>query len=644
MASGFTITISAVDRASKVMDTITKHINAMNAPARRFKASFGRFMDAAGISRVAGAFRGFARSGLSAASSLLRIIEPMGILTGAASLAGIYKLTTSWAQFGSQLGFTAKRIGIMPDKLQALQGAAELAGSSAGSLSSGLRGLHDNMVNAIGGRNNEALLYFRQLGINIGNMRQGARSVTEILPQLADKIAALKDPTLQARVATATLGAAGEELLPFLRLGSKGIQQYQTEMRRYGVTNAAGVEAANNLRMAQTRLSWATRGLAYSVAEQAAPGLQALFSWFTDLIAKNRELIAARIGAAIQAFAQWIMGVDWKGVADDINTIFNNVQDTAKAMGGWKEVAKGVGEAIVELLIARMLLGFGMTLLKIIQVTKALKAMGLAAGAADAAAGGAAAAGAGKAASKGGLLSGIWALLKWGGRTGFKYGGYASLPFVAHEANTIGSTPLSKNDTIMRGRPLPADIAKEARAAAARYGVDPDRFLSLLRTEGGGYGNVSPAGAFGPGQLMPDTARELGVATSPDDPDYTWQGNIDASARYLRQNVDKSRGNYTVAEARYNAGPNSAAVSRFEQTGDYSALPAETRDYVRSIDTETAVAKRQQQGGNGSDVPSKMTIALEVHSKDGGNASVRVRDVKTQGGIAPRVVAPMPAQ
>ena len=194
-----------------------------------------------------------------------------------------------------------------------------------------------------------------------------------------------------------------------------------------------------------------------------------------------------------------------------------------------------------------------------------------------------------------------------------------------------------------RGRPLPDEVATEARAAAARYGVDPDRFLSLLRTEGGGYGNVSPAGAFGPGHLMPDTARELGVATSINDPGYTWQGNIDASARYLRQNVDKSRGNYTVAEARYNAGPNSAAVGRFEQTGDYSALPAETRDYVRSIDTETAVAKRQQHDG-GSDMPSKMTIALEVHSKDGGNTSVRVRDVKTQGGTPPRVVAPMPVQ
>ncbi|MFT9383948.1 MAG: lytic transglycosylase domain-containing protein [Acetobacter orientalis] len=628
MASGFTITISAVDRASKVMDNITKRINAMNAPARRFKASFGKFMDAAGITRAAGAMRGLARSGLSAASSLLRIIEPMGILTSAASLAGLYQLTTSWARFGTQLGLDAQRIGIMPEKLQALQGAADLAGSSAGSLSSGLRGLHDNMVNAIGGRNNEALLYFRQLGINIGNMRQGARSVTEVLPQLADKIAALKDPTLQARVATATLGAAGEDLLPFLRMGAKGIQQYQAEMQRYGLTNRAGVDAANNLRMAQTRLGWATRGLAYSIAEQAAPGLQALFSWFTNIIAKNRELIAARVGAAIQAFASWIMTVDWQGVGDEINTIFENVQSTAKEMGGWKEVAKDVGNVVMEVLVARLLLGFGATLLKVIQITKALKEMAVVA----------AVAGGG---GKGGLL---WGALKLLGRTGLRIAGAGGVLGGIYFGMTAGKTPLGKNDTIMRGKALPDDIANEGRAAAARYGLNPNRFLSLLRTEQGGYNNVSPAGAFGPGQLMPGTARDLGVADSINDPNYTWQSNIDASARYFRQMVDKSQGNYSVAEARYNAGPSSKGVADFEKTGNFSALPGETQDYVRSIDTETAVAERQQRRTAEAGAPSKMTIQLEVHDKSNSNTSVRVRDVKTQGGIAPRVVAPMPNQ
>lgn len=710
MAGGFTITISAVDKASRVMNGITKRINGMNAPARRFRASFGRFMDAAGVTRVAGAFRDWGRSGLAAAASLTRVIEPMGILTGAASIAGLYKLTTAWAQFGSQLGFDAKRIGIMPDKLQALQGAAEMAGSSAGAMTAGLRGLHDNMVNALGGRNNEALLYFRQLGINIGSIRGGARNVTAVLPELADKIAALKDPTLQARVATATLGGAAEDLLPFLRQGSKGIALYESDMRRLGVTNQAGVDAANNLRMAQTRLKLSITGLAYSIAAQVAPALQPLLDWFTDLIARNREAIAARIGEAVKTFAVWIRGIDWQQIGDEIAEIFHNAQDVAQSLGGWKEVAKGVGGAIMELLVARMLLGLGMTLVKVVQITKALKDMAVAAGIAQAASGAAGAAGAGAAAggaaggaAKSGFFARTGRVLGGVGVMGLRIGGnilraskWPVALWAGYEANEMGKAPLAHDDTIMRGKPLPDKIAAEGRAAAARYGLDPDRFLSLLRTEQGGYDTVSPAGAFGPGQLMPGTARQLGVADSVKAPGYSWQANIDASGRYQAQLLRRFHGNYEAMAAGYNAGPNNPGVQRFAQTGDFSALPSETQHYVASIDAETAVAKRQRQpsapvqvqpprlpeagiapppppppqptGSPTSSPPdaqptpvqsaarpqtrsaadagvdqSRLTISLEVQSKGEQPASVRVRDVRAQGsGPAPRVSTPMP--
>ena len=62
--------------------------------------------------------------------------------------------------------------------------------------------------------------------------------------------------------------------------------------------------------------------------------------------------------------------------------------------------------------------------------------------------------------------------------------------------------------------------------------MDPVLLTSLIGQESSFNQNaVSPAGAVGYGQLMPDTAAELGV--DPYDPEQ----NIDGSARYLRQNV-----------------------------------------------------------------------------------------------------------
>jgi soluble lytic murein transglycosylase-like protein len=82
---------------------------------------------------------------------------------------------------------------------------------------------------------------------------------------------------------------------------------------------------------------------------------------------------------------------------------------------------------------------------------------------------------------------------------------------------------------------------------------------------------VSPAGAAGLAQLMPATARELGV-TNRHDP----QQNIDGGARYLRQMLDRF-GSVHLALAAYNAGP--GAVTKA------GGIPRnrETPGYVRSV-------------------------------------------------------------
>lgn len=110
-----------------------------------------------------------------------------------------------------------------------------------------------------------------------------------------------------------------------------------------------------------------------------------------------------------------------------------------------------------------------------------------------------------------------------------------------------------------------------ARAMARMYGVPEDLFLRLVRQESGWQvGAVSPKGAIGLAQLMPDTARLLGV--DPRDP----QQNLEGGARYLRRQFDRF-GTWDLALAAYNAGP--------EAVVQYGGIPpyAETRGYVRAI-------------------------------------------------------------
>jgi soluble lytic murein transglycosylase-like protein len=110
------------------------------------------------------------------------------------------------------------------------------------------------------------------------------------------------------------------------------------------------------------------------------------------------------------------------------------------------------------------------------------------------------------------------------------------------------------------------------RAAARRSGLPPEFVESVAQVESGFRPDaVSPKGALGVMQLMPGTARTLGV-----DPNDTAQ-NIDAGTRLLRELLIKYNGDVVKALAAYNAGE--GAVDKYQGMPPYN----ETRWYVKKV-------------------------------------------------------------
>jgi soluble lytic murein transglycosylase-like protein len=123
-------------------------------------------------------------------------------------------------------------------------------------------------------------------------------------------------------------------------------------------------------------------------------------------------------------------------------------------------------------------------------------------------------------------------------------------------------------------KPTPATTLEETvSAASSRNHVDPDLIMTLIGAESAFNPNaVSPKGARGLMQLMPQTASRLGVG-DPLDP----VANVQGGTRYLRELLDRYHNDLTKALAAYNAGP-----KRVEQ---YRGVPpyAETQTYVAKV-------------------------------------------------------------
>jgi hypothetical protein len=155
----------------------------------------------------------------------------------------------------------------------------------------------------------------------------------------------------------------------------------------------------------------------------------------------------------------------------------------------------------------------------------------------------------------------------------------------------------------------PMDLNEVVRTASGTYRLDPDLVNSVIRAESGfNVRAVSPKGAQGLMQLMPQTASQLGVHNA-----FDPQANVEGGTRYLRELLERYNFDLVKALAAYNAGPH--RVEQYGGVPPYYETKAYVARIVRDFNRKKLAAQAATQPATQKKPPTKSTTTHAPSTK-----------------------------
>lgn len=320
--AGYSVTYTVVDEATAKIEAINRRMRQMREPMERQARAIRQFVDVSGLNKVADGFKSIARSTLGAFELMSRLVPVMGALTGAASIAGIVKLTDSFAKFGNQLKVSADRIGITPQTLQTFQDATINAGGSVDDMTESLKELADASAAALTGRDETKMAWFNRAGIqNLKDANGHLKTATQLLPDILKYLDSIKNPSDRM---VAAMGLGGEALFKLdelFRTSGKSVNQWVEDAKKLTPLSNEQLTIFQRYKEAQGNITTAVQHLGEQISATLATHFTPLINHLAEFVNKHSPEIIAAVDRIAKKFDDWLKNISWEDVEKGVNKV-----------------------------------------------------------------------------------------------------------------------------------------------------------------------------------------------------------------------------------------------------------------------------------------------------------------------------------
>lgn len=214
----------------------------------------------------------FAGGVKNAAATMKSALGALGVGLGIHQVTSFFKQTLDSADAMAKL---SRSVGVTVEELTAYKHAADLSGVSIEVVGKAMSDLSRRMLDMSLGTG-EGRVAFEALGISVQDSHGKLRDTNDVLLEVADRFAGMKDGADKAALAQKLFGESGTRLVTFLNQGSEGLEQLTEEARNLGqVISTETAQQAELLNDNLDRLKKSFTGIANEIMAATVPALAA---------------------------------------------------------------------------------------------------------------------------------------------------------------------------------------------------------------------------------------------------------------------------------------------------------------------------------------------------------------------------------